>query len=250
MASYDDDQHPAGDRRKLLNRIPVGSRVLDVGCWSGYFGRYLSARGCTVVGIELDPRAAALAEPHYERVLLGDVLEFAFDGSLMDVFDAVLLFDVLEHVTRPEDVLAAAHRWAPHGTLHVSLPNVAHWSVRKQLLKGSWKYEDSGILDRTHLRFFTRQSGTELLRDSGWNVIWEGYSDSALPLVRRSSRWFTERWPELFAVQLLFQATSVRPPAFEGSLDVPATTTDDQSSAATGDGAEVPDPRSPKGTPS
>lgn len=207
---YDADQVPRGPRKALLERTPQGSSVLDVGCWSGFAGRFLrDARGAEVDGVEPHVAMAERAQRDYRAVYCMGV-EQAADRLLADkrAYDVLLFLDVLEHLTAPAEILERSRSLVkPGGRALVSLPNVAHWSVRKELLMGRWRYTQSGLLDQTHLRFFTLASARQLATQSGWRIV---YQDAALtppPPLRGLAQ---ERlkplrgWPELFAVQLLF----------------------------------------------
>ncbi len=153
--------------------VPPGSLVLDVGTADGSVARRLVERECRVVGIEVDPDAASAAERYCERVVIGDVetldLAAAVDGR---EFDVVLLLDVLEHLRDPLSVLkAAANRLRPGGRAILSVPNVTHAALRLQLLTGSFEYTETGLLDRTHLRFFDRASLERLVAQAGLTVV-------------------------------------------------------------------------------
>jgi O-antigen biosynthesis protein len=143
-------------------------RILDVGCAAGMVGAGLKARqGAEVWGIECDPRAAAAARKQLDRVVQAPV-EQALAQLPDGHFDSIVLADVLEHLADPAAVLAGlCQKLSPAGELVVSLPNVAHWSVLQGLLEGSWDYQDAGILDRTHLKFFTRKSALALFAGAG-----------------------------------------------------------------------------------
>jgi SAM-dependent methyltransferase len=149
-------------RPEMLPFVPSGARtILDVGCGAGAFGAALKARrsDAVVTGVEIDPRAAEAARARLDRVLTGDAL--AALASLGDErFDTIVLNDVLEHVVDPEALLRdlAAHV-AAGGCVVASIPNVREFfTVVDLALRGRWEYTDEGILDRTHLRFFTRAS--------------------------------------------------------------------------------------------
>jgi 2-polyprenyl-3-methyl-5-hydroxy-6-metoxy-1,4-benzoquinol methylase len=148
-------------------------RVLDVGCATGYVAAALADRGCDVVGIEGDERAAERARDVCERVVVGDLEDPAtIDGLGDDTFDVVLCGDVLEHLVDPVPVLRrAVEHLRPDGLVIVSLPNIAHVDVRLALLQGHFPYADLGLLDRTHLRFFTATSAHELLEQGGLTVV-------------------------------------------------------------------------------
>lgn len=160
-------------RPEVEHLIPPGVRtLLDVGCGSGALGAALKRRGpIEVVGVELDAAAGERARRVLDRIHLGDIesLELPY-GT--DTFDCIVLADILEHLRDPWGLLK---RLVPllrvRGRLIASLPNVRHWSVLRGLLEGEWTYLPAGILDRGHLRFFTRASGRALFEAAGLTVI-------------------------------------------------------------------------------
>jgi 2-polyprenyl-3-methyl-5-hydroxy-6-metoxy-1,4-benzoquinol methylase len=156
-----------------LAMVGYNKSVLEVGCATGYFTKAMVERGCKVVGIELDPAAAAIAEEWAERVVVGDIDRGDVWDQLDDEsFDVVLCGDVLEHLRDPLGALrSAVRKLKPEGVVVASLPNVAHGDVRLQLLRGTFRYRDRGLLDRTHIRFFTLDTIRELLRDAGLLVV-------------------------------------------------------------------------------
>ncbi|PPK93895.1 methionine biosynthesis protein MetW [Kineococcus xinjiangensis] len=157
-----------GTHQVIARWVRPGSRVLDVGCASGYLMKVMSTTGgCTCVGIESGPAATAAREEGFE-VIHGFAPE-AFDAARSSgPFDHVVFADVLEHTTDPGPVLqAAADLLTPDGTVIVSLPNIAYLLARLRLLSGRWTYEEHGIFDRTHLRFFTVATARELLEGAG-----------------------------------------------------------------------------------
>jgi hypothetical protein len=126
-------------------------------------------------------------------------------------YDALLFLDVLEHLADPWSILQGSHALLRDGGhAYVSVPNVAHWTVRKELLLGRWEYRDNGLMDRTHLRFFTLESARELMESARWRIVWEGVDVDQPPLVRLPDRWLPRlrRWPRLFGVQHLFELSS------------------------------------------
>jgi 2-polyprenyl-3-methyl-5-hydroxy-6-metoxy-1,4-benzoquinol methylase len=156
----------------VLELVGGARRVLDVGCSTGYLGRVLAERGCVVDGVEIDPEAAQLAREHLHAVIEIDLdnedLAQSFPGSQ---YDCIVMADVLEHLANPAAVLESAiSLLAPQGEVVISVPNVAHGSVRLALLQGRWDYRDTGLLDRTHRRFFTRESILDLVREAGLAV--------------------------------------------------------------------------------
>lgn len=154
----------------VIDLVPPGSIVLDVGCASGYVARALLDRGAKAVdGIELDPVDAEAARAACRTVIVGSVEDPTTIERLTDgTYDAIVLADVVEHLRHPEEALRTlVPKLRSGGRIVLSVPNVAHWSVRVGLLRGRFRYEDVGLLDRTHLRFFTRETLLELLDDAG-----------------------------------------------------------------------------------
>jgi len=142
-----------------LAALPAAARVLDIGPGSGFTGSALCARGLQeLYAVEIDAEARKHLAEIYRRV---EPDMSAYHGNS---FDAVLLLDVLEHMQDPFSFLAAAvPMLSPGGLLLVSVPNVAHWSVRLPLLLGYFEYRSRGILDRTHCQFFTRRRFRRLI---------------------------------------------------------------------------------------
>lgn len=153
---------------------PAGSRVLDVGTADGHpVAEALVARGCQVWGVELDEEAAESARQFCQKLVVGDVekldLASEFDGL---EFDVILCLDVLEHLVDPGAVLQnLAPMLAPGGVIVASIPNVTHAAVRLQLLRGDFTYTDTGLLDRTHVRFFDRAEIGTLFESAGLTVL-------------------------------------------------------------------------------
>jgi 2-polyprenyl-3-methyl-5-hydroxy-6-metoxy-1,4-benzoquinol methylase len=219
-ARYAHSQYPLGARREMLERVAQGAEVLDVGCWSGGLGAFLGQeRGAVVDGVEPEHQMAARAADHY-RAVYQSTIEHAMEELLTErhhSYDSLLFLDVLEHMVDPHAVLAGAHQLLrPGGTVLVSIPNVAHWSLRLELLRGSWRYRDNGLLDRTHLRFFTKTTTLELVREAGWEPTWERVSIGQPPLIKLSESGLRvlELWPTVFGVQFLLE---LRPASRMGS---------------------------------
>jgi SAM-dependent methyltransferase len=147
-------------------------RVLDLGCATGWQARLLVGRGCTVVGVEVDPAAAARATAWCERVIVCD-LDFADLPTLLGVdrFDVIAAGDVLEHLRDPVRILRfLPHVLRPNGRVVASVPNISHGSVRLALLTGAFSYEEAGLLDRTHLRFFTLSTLQNMFESAGYVI--------------------------------------------------------------------------------
>jgi 2-polyprenyl-3-methyl-5-hydroxy-6-metoxy-1,4-benzoquinol methylase len=160
-----------GTHEVILRNVPVGSTVLDVGCATGYLGAALSARGCRAWGLDQDAAAVSVAEPWYEEVYAIDLEECDELPWPARFFDVVLAADVLEHLRDPQTTLRLLRRNLKRGgRLIVSVPNVAHLSVRVPLLLGRFNYRATGILDETHLRLYTFKTAHELVDSCGFDV--------------------------------------------------------------------------------
>ena len=163
----------ASERRDLLALVPRGvKRVLDVGCGEGNTGRALKAErsGIVVEGIEKEERVARIAAAHLDEVQCIDLDADTF--TFAEPFDCIICGDVIEHLKDPDAVLRQLHgALSVGGVLLWSVPNVRHYTIIAGLLLGEWEYQDSGILDRTHLRFFTLKSARALLARTGFAIV-------------------------------------------------------------------------------
>jgi len=167
------DDSPGSTHNLVLGLVQPGSRVLEFGCATGYMSQALRDRlGATVVGVELDAESARLAEEHADRVLVGDAEMLDLEAELGgERFDAILFADVLEHLRDPAALLKRVRPFVDEGGVVVaSIPNVAHAAVRLALLGGSFRYREQGLLDETHLRFFTREGIQDLFETSGYLI--------------------------------------------------------------------------------
>jgi 2-polyprenyl-3-methyl-5-hydroxy-6-metoxy-1,4-benzoquinol methylase len=173
---------PNSSHALTLALVGFNKRVLEVGCATGFFTRALVDRGCQVVGIEVDADAAAVASEWAERIVVGDLDAGTLWSELEgEQFDAITFGDVLEHLRDPLSTLRAAVRYLkPSGLVAISVPNIAHGDVRMALLHGEFPYRETGLLDRTHVRFFTKSSLRELIREAG--LVWLETRRTVVPL--------------------------------------------------------------------
>jgi 2-polyprenyl-3-methyl-5-hydroxy-6-metoxy-1,4-benzoquinol methylase len=197
-----------------------GHQILDIGCGEGELAQELAEQN-EVVGVDI------LSTPR-NRGALKDYVQIDLEnGSLADneklygsKFDRILLPDVLEHLRNPERVLSDCQELlAPDGRILVSLPNVANITVRFSLLFGRWSYSDRGILDKTHVRFYTRKSGKRLIEGCGYRVVQTrtsimpitmllGLDERGAPakLLSRSLNVVTRLLPGFMGYQLIYEA--------------------------------------------
>ena len=164
----------------LARWVPERATVLELGPASGYFTRHLKqALGCVVDAVELDAEMADLARPWCRQLVVGDLdtLKLADHLPAGTSYQSIIAADVLEHLRDPAAMLRQLKALlAPDGQILISVPNVAYAGLIADLVGGEFAYRDEGLLDRTHLRFFTRRSLEELLRSAGlhpwaWDAV-------------------------------------------------------------------------------
>jgi 2-polyprenyl-3-methyl-5-hydroxy-6-metoxy-1,4-benzoquinol methylase len=214
------DRHSSHSQIVSLCGEGEGQSLLDVGCARGHLSALLRAQGWKVHGIEYDTNDACIAQEKEITVSVGTaehVLE-----TLKDTFDVVVFADVLEHFVDPLHVLnLAQQRLNPGGRVVISIPNVAHLSVRLQLLLGSFTYTDRGILDRTHLHFYTKKTLREMVTAAGLHIVHLGATpapiEEVLPVLRRVrllrtvlevNAWTARRWKSGLAYQYILVCTT------------------------------------------
>lgn len=209
------------EKKVVAQLVGNEKAVLEVGAYTGFFSWHLAQRGCRVTAVELDPRAAAKARGRVERMIVGDIEEPSVSAQVAGPFDVILFMHVLEHMIDPWKVLRQARHWlGPGGSIIVLLPNIACWRARKELFfRGVFQYTETGIMDRTHLRFFTFNTAQELLESSGYRVAHWETTQACVPLERRLSLipglgWLSRAWhhrmsrrfPNLCSEIFLFRA--------------------------------------------
>ncbi|MBF0340552.1 MAG: methyltransferase domain-containing protein [Magnetococcales bacterium] len=155
----------------LLNQVPATARkILDIGCGAGGLGASVKARNPEVVyhGLEIIPEAASIAATRLDRVFVGSIESNTLD-QVDEQYDCILFGDVLEHLYDPLTALKKVRPLlTPDGIVLCSVPNLQHHSVLSALLSGDFQYQDMGLLDRTHIRFFTYASFIKLMLDAGF----------------------------------------------------------------------------------
>ena len=155
---------------KIVEKIPFRSVVLDIGCGTGMMGRFLSEnRECVVDGVDIDAEAVAIAKPKYRKVgvfnLEHDTLLGAFSA---EAYDCIVMADVIEHLVHPEQLFEDVKKLLkPNGQFLFSIPNITHISAGLELVLGKFGYQNSGLLDSTHVRFYSRDSFIKKLESSG-----------------------------------------------------------------------------------
>jgi len=217
LGKFDD---PFSSHSKILHKLRQeglnGKKVLELGVGDASLVRKMSEMGAIVDAIEMDPIAAELARP-YCRAVYQEDLDNAESIDLKDQYDVIVMADVLEHLRNPGLVLSRAKAYLKTGgMLTVSIPNVANIYVRLNLLLGRFPYHTKGLLDMTHLRFFTLRSAEQLLVKTGWVIVEKDVTSIPIGIIfpfllRRPLSCLlnvlhgaTKLWKGLFAYQGLF----------------------------------------------
>jgi 2-polyprenyl-3-methyl-5-hydroxy-6-metoxy-1,4-benzoquinol methylase len=180
-----------------------GRHILEFGCSTGFLSRHLFNRGCNVTGVEIDAEAAEKARQWCEKIHVIDLNQPDWANGLARDYDTILFGDVLEHLMDPESALRrASDLLLPNGRVIVCLPNIAYWKIRLSLLRGKFEYTSTGILDVTHMRFFTPETGRRLIEDSGYRIL------STYPILSdgRFGNQIRRLLPGLFTMQTIFVA--------------------------------------------
>lgn len=211
-----------GAHQKIINWVGEGESVLEVGCASGYISAELKKKNCLVTGIEVNPESARKAKRHCLKVITGDVENHSTIKQLGQArFETIVLADVLEHLRNAQSTLENLVKFLKkEGKVVISVPNIGFLTNRFLHLLGRFDYTPWGIMDRTHLRFFTKGSILEVVKSSGLKVEKFDYvaNFTQLPLYMQTlylilgkRKWWrkieykiTGLWLEGLAVQFLF----------------------------------------------
>ncbi len=179
---------PYSSHAQIINWVEKQrpAEILEIGTATGYLSAEMVKLGCAVTGIEQDPQMAEIAQQYCHKMLVGDIETMDLNG--LGHYDAIIFGDVLEHLRDPRAILEKMNRLLkPGGSVLISLPNVANIWVRLSLLVGQFNYSRVGILDETHLRFFTLKTAKKLASDSGLEVISTSVTPIPLPLILPST---------------------------------------------------------------
>jgi len=167
-----------------LDQFPAQSKILDIGAASGMLARMCQNNSLRLFGVEPNPDWAQMASPLYEKIWVGQINDIS--DELLKGYKAVVLGDVLEHLSAPEIVLQRLIKFQEANCIFlISVPNIANLWVRLNLLMGRFDYTDRGILDRTHLRFFTRKTLTAMMTSTGLEIVSINVTPIPLELVSK-----------------------------------------------------------------
>ena len=224
----------------LAEHIPNNARVLDLGCAQGRFGKILKKKDCTVIGIELDEKAAKCAQEteNYNKVYVADMTDTDTEAyqavSKEEKFDVILMTDILEHIVEPTEMIKMYEKVLKEkGSILISVPNFANIKVVLDLLNNQIAYSDVGILDNTHLKWYTKTSFVQWIKQM--NNVYEDINFDCEYLGATMNRddfcaEILEQYPELYEIlsnndninsfQILFKLTKLNQKEKTENLDV------------------------------
>lgn len=198
---------PYSMHSKIVKFVDNQKKVLDVGCAQGKLSEVISAKKCEVIGIEIDQIAAKNAQKFCKEIIIGDVESTILLTKYQDYFDYIIFADVLEHLKDPLTVLQRFKKYLnDEGYILISLPNITNWRMRIKILFGYFEYEDLGILDSGHIRFFNQKSAKKLLNDAGYEIIKFDLTVGDAPILGNFFHFLGTLWPNLLAYQFLIIA--------------------------------------------
>lgn len=160
-------------QQKIIDLVGNNKKILEIGSSTGYMSKFFTENNCQVDVVEIDQEAVNKAKKYAKKVINLSIEDEKVLKEIKNTYDYILLADVLEHLVKPLEVLKRLEKIASKNTqLIISMPNIASWVVRKQLFfRGDFEYTDSGVLDKTHLHFYTPETLKKLLLESGWSVV-------------------------------------------------------------------------------
>lgn len=199
--------NPLNIDRQSIGLIQKRAKVLEIGCATGFIGEFLIRnKGCQVTGVEIGRGEVKEARRRLNKVIEGDIEDPKVLRLINDKFDVVFASAIIEHLENPWRALSSWKGFfKKDGFLIITTSNIAHWSMRLQLLMGKFNYQEYGILDNTHLRFFTIATFKKLVTGSGYTIEYFSIDPvgGGLP---RVSKLMSRFFPGLFAYQMLIKA--------------------------------------------
>ncbi|MDD3083399.1 MAG: class I SAM-dependent methyltransferase [Candidatus ainarchaeum sp.] len=199
-----------GYNKNVFDLVPEKSFVLDVGCSTGKLGeKLIKEKKCRVFGVDFSPKAIKIASKRLDKTNFFnlDSEGLPFDNNK---FDVIIFADVLEHIKQPDLVLKKFKKiLSDDGIVITSIPNIGYVSSRIRHLFGKWDYYETGLMDKTHIRFFTFKTMSELFLNTGYSVIKSdfipgiGFFEKFNKLIKLR-KIICRLYPRLFAIQFIF----------------------------------------------
>lgn len=210
MSKYEFNPDPFSMHTKVVQLTKNSQNVLDVGCADGYLSEKILSNECEVVGIEIDLKAAKNAKKYCKEVICGDAEFIELSEEYKKYFSVIVFADILEHLKDPLAVLKRYKKYLKDdGYIIVSLPNISNWRMRFKFLFGNFEYEDKGLLDEGHLRFFNEKSAKKLLTDAGYVICKFDLTVGDIPKFPEIFHFIGKIWPNFLAYQFFIVAKKI-----------------------------------------
>ncbi len=208
MGKYNNfNPDPFSMHSKIIACIENNKKVLDVGCADGNLAEVMRSNKCEVVGVEIDLESAHNARRFCEDIIVGDVESIELSTKYYNYFDYILFADVLEHLKEPLAVLKKFKKYLKdEGYIVVSLPNISNWRLRIKFLFGKFEYQDTGLLDNGHIRFFNEKIAINFLNSAGFEIIKFDITGLNSPIGTKFFQLIGTHRPNLLAHQFLIIA--------------------------------------------
>jgi 2-polyprenyl-3-methyl-5-hydroxy-6-metoxy-1,4-benzoquinol methylase len=201
------------EHRKVTEWVGHNKNVLEIGCHTGTLSKCLLANNNAVTGIDINEDAVLMAKPFQKRTLVGDIETPETFAWLQDEkFEVITVLHILEHLTNPWRVLGKTIQYLNEdGIIIIGLPNIANAKTRLSIFKGNFIYEDIGVMDKTHLRFFNYKTAIEMIHDSGLEIVdyhspWRSNPIKALiehtPVLHKMKNVFSDKPMRMFSRNL------------------------------------------------
>jgi O-antigen biosynthesis protein len=191
---------------QITEAVGEKNKVLEFGCGKGFVSEQMQKKFNQITAVEIDPASAKNAEKFCNRIIVGDIEEIDF-SKLGKEFDVAVFGDVLEHLKKPEKTLQKTRKLLKkRGGIVVSVPNIANWKIRMKLLTGKFDYTDNGILDKTHLRFFTLKNIKKIIEENGFEIEKVSSVPSAPVPTKALKKAMAKIFPGVFSFQFIIIA--------------------------------------------
>lgn len=169
--------------QKIIIGLVEKGEVLEVGSSSGYMTKEFVKKGCLVDVVDIDGESLKKAAKIVRKAFIGSIEDENVQEKIDGVYDFIICADVLEHLVNPQKLLIfLKKKLKKDGKMLISIPNIAFWNMRLDLLRGRFEYQDSGLLDKTHLRFYTYDSFIRLVKGVGLKIVKIYPAESKIPL--------------------------------------------------------------------
>ncbi len=194
----------------IFRQVPLGSKVLEIGCADGRLANMLAIKKkCRVYCVEKDPGMASIGRKKCVEMQNIDIENTALPYEF-ETFDCIILGNVLEHMKDPQMTLAELKKYLSRdGFLIYSVPSIVNWHSRLTILSGKFEYAESGVFDKTHLRFYNLNSARRLATDAGYRIVWLDVTPSIYLFKEKLNfLWYMLAllWKNLFADEFIIKA--------------------------------------------